>query len=56
MASEPILTNRRPCTHTLSVDPDPPHVGSATVTITLTDSSGDPVTGATLELEGTISC
>jgi hypothetical protein len=38
----------------LTVDPDPPVVGPAMVTVTLSDG-GQPITGADVELEGNMS-
>jgi hypothetical protein len=37
------------------VSPDPPVVGPATVTVTLTGPEGQPVTGAEVALEGNMS-
>lgn len=42
-------------TASLSVAPDPPRVGIAQVTVSLRDAAGQPVTGAQVELEGTMS-
>ena len=39
----------------LSVSPDPPAVGPATLVLTLTDEQGEPISGAELELEGNMS-
>lgn len=39
----------------ISVTPDPPQVGPATITVTLTDADGEPITGADLDIEGTMS-
>jgi hypothetical protein len=39
----------------LAVTPDPPLVGEAAVVITLSDKDGQPVTGAEMELEGTMT-
>lgn len=39
----------------LTVAPDPPVVGTATVTVTLRDATDQPVTGATVDLEGTMT-
>jgi hypothetical protein len=36
----------------LVVNPNPPQVGEALVTVTLSDATGQPVTGAKVELEG----
>ena len=39
----------------LVVDPNPPQVGEAMVTLTLSDSTGQPITGAEVEFEGNMS-
>ncbi len=39
----------------LAVEPDPPQVGPATVRVTLRNSAGAPIGGATVELEGTMT-
>ncbi len=39
----------------LAVTPDPPLVGQATIVITLSDTDGQPVSGADMELEGTMT-
>ncbi len=39
----------------LDVTPDPPLVGEATIVITLSDNDGQPVSGADMELEGTMT-
>ena len=39
----------------LVVNPNPPQVGEALVTLTLSDSAGQPITGAKVELEGNMS-
>lgn len=39
----------------VALAPDPPHVGPATVTVTLEDEAGRPLTGAMVELEGDMS-
>ena len=39
----------------LTFSPDPPKVGPATVVVTLADAAGEPISGATLELEGTMT-
>ena len=39
----------------LSVSPDPPVVGPASVVVSVTDPGGRPVTGAAVELEGNMS-
>lgn len=36
----------------VTVNPNPPAVGQATVTLTLSDAEGQPVSGAQVELEG----
>ena len=36
----------------VSVNPNPPAVGEATVTLALNDANGQPITGAQVELEG----
>ncbi len=36
----------------LVVDPWPPRIGPATVSVTLADSAGQPISGARIELEG----
>ena len=40
---------------TWDVQPDPPRVGEARVTVALADSSGSPVAGADVDLEGTMT-
>lgn len=42
-------------TASLNVAPDPPRVGVARVTVSLRDATGQSVTGAQVELEGTMS-
>ncbi len=42
-------------TASLRVAPDPPRVGAAQVTVSLRDAAGQPVAGAQVELEGTMS-
>jgi hypothetical protein len=37
------------------IKPNPPQVGAAPVAITLTDSAGKPLTGASLEVEGNMN-
>jgi hypothetical protein len=37
------------------VSPDPPAVGPATVTVTLQDDGGKPITGATVQVEGNMN-
>ncbi len=39
----------------MSLSPEPPTVGPTIATFTLTDASGQPINGATLELEGNMS-
>lgn len=39
----------------LTVSPDPPTTGPAAVVIQLTDETGQPLAGATVELEGNMS-
>ncbi len=39
----------------IAVTPDPPAVGPATVEVILTDEAGDPINGADLEIQGTMS-
>jgi len=39
----------------LAVSPNPPQVGPATVTLTFSDAQGQPLSGATVELEGNMS-
>jgi hypothetical protein len=39
----------------LTVLPDPPYVGPATVVVLLTDDQGAPIEGATLSLEGNMT-
>ncbi|MFW5691748.1 MAG: FixH family protein [Chloroflexota bacterium] len=36
----------------MAIEPNPPAVGEAELIITLTDTDGDPVTGATVEVRG----
>ncbi len=40
---------------TLAVTPEPPKVGPATLVVTLAGADGQPVTGATVKLEGNMS-
>jgi len=42
-------------TLTHEVSPQPPRTGQVTITLRLTDTSGTPVTGARLKLEGNMS-
>ena len=37
------------------VSPQPPHVGQVTITLSVTDASGGPVTDARIKLEGNMS-
>jgi hypothetical protein len=39
----------------LVVTPDPPHIGPATVVVTLSDSEGQPIRGAEMSLEGNMN-
>jgi hypothetical protein len=39
----------------LEIEPQPPQIGLATVTVTLQDAAGRPISGATVELEGNMS-
>lgn len=39
----------------LVVNPNPPQIGEAVVTVTLADSAGQPITDADVELEGNMS-
>jgi hypothetical protein len=39
----------------LAISPDPPQVGPATVTVTLHDADGEPIGGAEMKLEGTMT-
>jgi hypothetical protein len=39
----------------LTVEPDPPQVGPATVIVTLQNAEGQPIAGAEVELEGNMS-
>jgi hypothetical protein len=39
----------------MTVEPEPPTMGPATITFVLTDKDGDPVSGATLEIEGNMT-
>ncbi|MGD8399068.1 MAG: FixH family protein [Anaerolineae bacterium] len=39
----------------LTIEPSPPRVGLATVTVALADATGAPITGADVELEGNMS-
>ena len=40
---------------TLSVNPEPPVVGQANLTITIQDSAGNPIQGAALDIKGDMS-
>ena len=39
----------------LAISPDPPAVGSAMVTLTLTNADGNPISGANIEVEGNMN-
>ena len=39
----------------LAVEPEPARIGPATITITLSDARGQPISGATVELEGNMN-
>jgi hypothetical protein len=39
----------------LTVSPNPPSVGAATISLVLSDAEGRPIEGATIELEGNMS-
>jgi hypothetical protein len=39
----------------LVIEPEPPQLGPATLTVRLTDASGQPLAGAAIELEGDMS-
>lgn len=39
----------------VEVNPNPPAVGQATVTLTLTDAGGQPISGAKVEVEGNMT-
>jgi hypothetical protein len=39
----------------LVINPNPPQVGQATLTLTLSDSAGQPISGAEVEFEGNMS-
>ena len=39
----------------LVIEPQPPQLGPATLTVTLTDAGGQPIAGASVELEGNMS-
>ncbi|MFN2168671.1 MAG: FixH family protein [Anaerolineae bacterium] len=39
----------------LAVEPSPPQLGPATLTVRLTDAGGQPIAGASVELEGNMS-
>jgi hypothetical protein len=39
----------------LTVSPNPPSVGTATISLVLSDAEGHPIDGATVELEGNMS-
>jgi hypothetical protein len=42
-------------TITMTVEPSPPQVGDGTVVLTVKDAAGQPVDGATVEVEGNMS-
>lgn len=39
----------------LAVEPEPPRIGAATVTVTLRDAGGQPLSGAVVRLEGNMN-
>lgn len=39
----------------LAIEPDPPRIGPATVTVTLHDAGGQPIRGAVVRLEGNMN-
>ena len=39
----------------LAIEPAPPQIGPATLTVTLRDASGQPIQGAVVELEGNMN-
>ncbi|MBE7551027.1 MAG: FixH family protein [Anaerolineales bacterium] len=39
----------------VAVNPNPPQVGQAAVTVTLSEADGQPITGAKVELEGNMT-
>jgi hypothetical protein len=39
----------------LAIEPAPPQIGPATLTVTLHDASGQPIRGAVVELEGNMN-
>jgi hypothetical protein len=39
----------------LAIEPEPPQLGPATLTVTLTDADGQPIAGAAVELEGNMN-
>jgi len=39
----------------LAIEPEPPRIGSATVTVTLRDTDGQSIAGARVELEGNMN-
>jgi hypothetical protein len=39
----------------LAVEPSPPRIGAATILVTLRDASGQPISEATMELEGNMN-
>jgi hypothetical protein len=39
----------------LSIEPQPPQLGQAIITVALSDAAGQPISGASVELEGNMS-
>lgn len=39
----------------VSFEPEPPQIGPATITVDLRDNAGQPIAGATVEIEGSMS-
>jgi hypothetical protein len=39
----------------LSIEPQPPQLGQAVITVALSDATGQPISGASVELEGNMS-
>lgn len=39
----------------LSIEPEPPQIGPATITVDLQDGGGQPISGASVELEGNMN-
>lgn len=48
-------TNASPLTITMQVTPDPPIVGMTTIDLQVRDLAGQPLTGATVEVEGSMT-